>query len=95
MTIYEVSLYGGTPKIFLHLNALRIDVGDFLIKPPFAVADVADAGQLFFKIIFTENIGGVFQTLIVHGEPFDDVFFKAFRCPNAEIGCLCAVDRVA
>jgi hypothetical protein len=47
----------------LHIigTALRIYIGDFLIKPSFAAPDVGNAGKLFFKIIFTKNVNWVFR----------------------------------
>src|SRR5665647_193477 len=55
-------------------TALGVDVGYLLIKSSFAAAYVSDTGKLLFKIIFAENVVGIFQPFIIHCKSFDDVF---------------------
>ena len=82
-------------KIFCYLTtrivigtALSINISNFLVEPSLTCPDITNPRQLLFEVIFTENVVRVLQTFIIHGETFDDVLFKPFRRPDAEMGSL-------
>lgn len=55
---------------------MGVYVRDFLVKAPFTGTNVADALQLFFKIILPKEVLRLFQALIVHDIALDDVFLN-------------------
>ena len=75
------------------VDTCRVDVGDFLVKPPLGSADVLDPPCEFFEVI--EGLVGVFQAFVVECETFDDELPESLRGPNAKTGGHCAFDAIA
>ena len=99
--VMQFVLYGGE-KLFCNRTvhiivcaALGVYVRDFLIKAPFTGANVADAFQLFFKIILPEEVLRLFQALIVHDIALDNVLLQDSVCPDAEHGGFFGVHPIA
>ena len=76
-------------------RTLSVDIGDLLIEPAFAGANVADAFKHLVEVILTKEILRILQTLVIHGKPLDDVLSKNLRCPDAEGSRTFRIDAVA
>ena len=60
--------------------AFGVDTGDFLIKPPLAGPDFADALQQFVKVIFAETFA-LLQAFIIEYKTFDNKLFERLGSP--------------
>ena len=68
--------------VFVVVDAGGVDVGDLLVKPPLAGADVLDAAGKFLEVIVAHL--RVFEALVIQHETFGDVFLQLVRCPLAK-----------
>ena len=84
----EAVLVGG-----IVVDTCRVDIRDFLVKPPLGSANVLDPPCEFFEVI--EGLVGVFQAFVVECETFDDELPESLRGPNAKTGGHCAFDAIA
>jgi len=79
----------GQRVVFVVVNAGGVDVGDLLVKPPLAGADILDAAGQLLEVIVSDI--GIFEAVVVEDEALADEFFELVRRLLAEArGCLAA-----
>jgi hypothetical protein len=68
--------------VLVVVDARGVDVGDLLVEPALARANVLDAPGEFREVVVADL--RVLQPLVVQHEPLGDVFRELVRCPLAE-----------